>query len=37
MAACQFVCQWQFGRDNEKYLDLLTWCQCYKTFYGRKL
>ena len=24
VAACQFVCQWQFGRENEHYLSLLT-------------
>jgi ferredoxin len=23
-AACQFVCQWQYGRNNEKYLKLVT-------------
>ena len=23
-AACQFVCQWQLGKDNEKYLNLLS-------------
>ena len=23
-AACQFVCQYQFGRENQKYLNLLT-------------
>ena len=23
-AACQFVCQWEFGRNNEKYLNLLS-------------
>jgi hypothetical protein len=22
-AACQFVCQWEFGQSNEKYLKLL--------------
>jgi hypothetical protein len=31
-AACQFVCQWQFGRENENYLTLVTWFVFYLTF-----
>ena len=23
-AACQFLCQWEGGKDNEKYLKLIT-------------